>query len=74
MTLGIDLTGGTAWNVETVQWFPWKDGAEDTWVQTEETITATGEKMTIFIRGLHPMADQGGKTVIDNVSVTHLGP
>ncbi len=29
--------------------------------------------MTIFIRGHHPVAEQGGKTVIDNVSVTDLG-
>jgi hypothetical protein len=74
MALGVDLSGGTAWNAETVQWFPWDNGAEDTWVETEETITATGEQMTIFIKGFHPMAEQGGKTVIDNVSVTDLGP
>jgi hypothetical protein len=74
MFLGIDQTGGTAWFAETVQWFAWDDGAEDTWVATEETVTATGEAMTIFIRGFHPMADQGGKTVIDNVSVSDLGP
>jgi hypothetical protein len=67
MTLGIDLTGGTAWNAETVQWFLWDGSAEDTWVPTEEIVTATGESMTIFIKGFHPMADQGGKTVIDNV-------
>jgi hypothetical protein len=74
MALGIDLTGGTAWNAETVQWFPWDNGAEDTWVETEETVTATGEQMTLFIKGFHPMAEQGGKTVIDYVSVTDLGP
>lgn len=73
MFLGVDLSGGTAWNAETVEWFPWDSGLEDTWVPTEETITATGENMTIFIRAWHPVAEQGGKTVIDNVSVTHLG-
>jgi len=73
MALGIDLTGGTEWTTDTVQWFPWDESAEDAWVTTEETVTATGESMTIFIKGQHPMADQGGKTVIDNVSVTHLG-
>ncbi len=30
--------------------------------------------MTIFIKGFHPMAEQGGKTVIDNVNITDLGP
>lgn len=74
MSLGVDLSGGTEWSEGTVQWFPWDDGAEDTWVATEETVTATGEQMTIFIKGFHPMADQGGKTVIDNVTVTDLGP
>jgi hypothetical protein len=73
MALGIDLTGGTTWNAETVQWFPWDNGAEDTWVATEETVTTTGKSMTIFIKGFHPLAEQGGKTVIDNVSVTDLG-
>jgi hypothetical protein len=74
MALGLDLTGGTEWYEETVQWFPWDDQAEDTWAATEETVTATGESMTIFIKGYHPLAEQGGKTVIDNVSVTDLGP
>ena len=74
MYLGVDLTGGTVWNVDTVEWFPWDEAAEDTWVATEETVTATGEQMTIFIRGFHPLAEQGGKTVIDSVGVTDLGP
>lgn len=74
MFLGIDYAGGTAWDAETVEWIPWDEEAEDTWTATEETVTATGEQMTLFIRGFHPMADQGGKTVIDNVSVTHVGP
>lgn len=74
MFLGVDLNGGAVWNAETVQWFPWDGEADDTWNATEETITASGERMTIFIRGYHPSAEQGGKTVIDAVSVTHLGP
>jgi hypothetical protein len=73
MALGVDMTGGTVWSAETVEWFPWDEGGEDVWVATEETVTATGESMTIFIKGHHPMAEQGGKTVIDNVSVTDLG-
>lgn len=74
MFLGVDMTGGTAWSAETVEWFPWDNETQDTWGATEETVTATGEAMTIFIRGFHPAADQGGKTVFDNVSVTDLGP
>lgn len=74
MFLGVDLSGGTVWDGESVQWFGWDDGAEDTWTATEETVTATGQSLTLFIRGLHPLAEQGGKTVIDNVSVIDLGP
>jgi hypothetical protein len=74
MFLGVDLIGGTVWDGESVQWFPWDDGVEDAWTVTEETVTATGESLTLFIRGVHPLAEQGGKTVIDNVSVIDLGP
>ncbi len=73
MALGVDLTGDTTWTATTVQWVPWANAAEDTWNPTEETVTATGSQMTIFIKGRHPMAEQGGKTVIDNVSVIDLG-
>ncbi len=71
--LGVDLSGGTVWSAETVEWAPWEGKAEDTWNPTELTVTATGEAMTIYIRGVHPLAEQGGKTVIDNVSITDLG-
>lgn len=73
MYLGVDLTGDTVWNAETVQWLPWRSNTQDVWGATEETVTATGESLTIFLRGYHPLAEQGGKTVIDNVSVTDLG-
>lgn len=74
MSLGVDLTGGTVWNAETVEWHPWNNPSEDVWVATELVVTATGERMTILIKGFHPTGDQGGKTFVDNVSVTHLGP
>ncbi|MDM8526579.1 hypothetical protein QUF58_00090 [Anaerolineales bacterium HSG24] len=74
MSLGVDMSGGTVWNSEAVEWTPWDDGSEDVFTFTERTVTATGEAMTIFVRGFHPQGDQGGKTYIDNVSVTHLGP
>lgn len=74
MSLGIDLTGGGDWEAGTVEWYPWQQPTQDNWGLTEQVVTATGDKMTIFLRGFHPMADQGGKTVVDNVSVTDLGP
>lgn len=73
MYLGLDLSGGTDWQADSVEWFAWDDTTEDAWAATEETITASGSSVTIFIRGVHPLAEQGGKTVIDNVSVTDLG-
>ena len=73
MSLGVDMTGGVVWNQETVEWFPWSNGTQDVWGPTEVVVTATGESMTIFIRGFHPLAEQGGKTAIDNVSITDLG-
>jgi hypothetical protein len=73
MFLGVDLSGGTDWQAQTVEWFPWDNAAEDAWVITEETVVATGNRLTIFIRGQHPLAEQGGKTVIDNVIITDLG-
>jgi len=73
MSLGIDMSGGTAWDAETVQWFAWHNPSENVWVATDETVTATGESMTLFIKGYHPQGDQGGKTYLDNVSVTDLG-
>ncbi len=73
MALGVDFGGGTEWNAPTVQWFPWRNPAEDVWVTTEETVTATGSATTIFIKGYHPNGDQGGKTFIDNISITDLG-
>lgn len=72
--LGIDLTGGQNWQAETVQWFPWDEDFDDQWSRTEETITATGESMTIFIRGQHPYPEPGGALRIDSVSVVDIGP
>ncbi|MFQ5610849.1 MAG: hypothetical protein ACE5H9_01805 [Anaerolineae bacterium] len=71
--LGVDLEGGVNWESESVQWFPWDAPSADTWAATRETITATGSTMTVFIKGFHPAAEQGGATYIDNVSVTDLG-
>jgi hypothetical protein len=73
MALGIDLNGGTEWSATSVEWTAWDEAAEDTWVVTDRIVTATGDSLTLFIKGFHPMADQGGKTVIDNVSVQDLG-
>lgn len=72
--LGVDLSGGTDWQADSVQWFPWDSPSDVAWAATEETVTARGGQMTIFIKGFHPNAEQGGATYVDDVSVTDLGP
>ena len=74
LALGIDLGGGQDHQAANVQWFPWDEVAEDAWVHTEETVTATGPSMTIFLRAHHPQPAQGGATLFDDVSVRDLGP
>ena len=74
LALGIDLSGGQDHQAASVQWFPWDEAAEDAWVHTEETITATGPSMTIFLKAHHPQPDQGGATLFDDVRVVDLGP
>lgn len=74
VSLGVDLTGGGDWLAESVQWTPWDDATEDAWSKTEEIVTATGESMTIFIKGFHPRPEGGGALRIDSVTITDLGP
>jgi hypothetical protein len=74
LALGIDLNGGQDHQAASVQWFPWDEVAEDAWVHTEETVTATGPSMTIFLKAHHPQPAQGGATLFDDVRVVDLGP
>ncbi|MCB0208086.1 MAG: hypothetical protein KDJ52_02075 [Anaerolineae bacterium] len=74
VSLGIDLNGGGDWMSESVQWVPWDDETEDDWSRTEETVTATGGSITIFIKGFHPRPEGGGALRIDNITITDLGP
>jgi len=74
VAMGIDLTGGANWEADTVHWFPWREDFDDRWARTEETVTATGENMIIFIKGAHPLAVGGGALRIDSISVVDLGP
>lgn len=72
--LGIDLTGGSDWQADSVTWFPWADETEDQWTRTEEIITAAGETITVYIRGRHPEPVGGGALRIDSISLVDLGP
>lgn len=71
--LGIDITGGTDWQADSVQWFPWDEDLDDQWARTEETVTAAGETMTIFIKGSHPYPEPGGTLRLDSVSIVDVG-
>jgi hypothetical protein len=72
--LGVDLAGGQAWQSAAVTWYPWTETAEDIWVHTQVTVRATGENITLFLKGYHPWAAQGGATLFDDVRLTDLGP
>jgi hypothetical protein len=74
VALGLDLTGGSDWQAASVQWFPWDEDQDDAWARTEETVIATGENMTIFIKGSHPYPEPGGTLRLDSISIVDLGP
>lgn len=71
--LGVDLTGGGNWQAATVQWFPWNETSEATWLHTQATVRATGTTMTIFLKAVHRIAAGGGATLFDDVSIIDLG-
>lgn len=74
LALGIDLSGGEDVTSSAVQWYPWRNDAPDRWLATQEIVTATGQRLSIFLRAVHPAAVQGGNTMFDNVSFVDLGP
>jgi hypothetical protein len=74
VSLGIDLTGGTDWQAPTVQWSAWDEDFDNQWSRAEETVTAAGESITIFIKGFHPYPEPGGALRIDSISVVDIGP
>lgn len=71
---GVDLSGGTSWDAETVQWEPWGEFIVDQWMTHIATFEATGSSTTIFIKGFHEAASQGGATYIDAIELVELGP
>jgi predicted phosphoadenosine phosphosulfate sulfurtransferase len=74
LSLGVDLTAGENWEVAAVTWHPWDETGEDIWVRTQVTVRATGPALTIFLKGYHQFAAQGGATLFDDVQVIDLGP
>lgn len=72
--LGVDLTGQTNWQADSITWYPWRENGQDIWLKTQETVVATGESLTVFIRGHHPLPEGGGALRIDSVSLFDKGP
>lgn len=74
LSLGVDLTSGLDWQAASVAWHPWDETEEDTWVHTQVTVRASGQTLTVFLKGYHPFAAQGGATLFDDVQVMDLAP
>jgi len=74
LALGLDLTGGDDWQAGFVTWHPWDETEEEVWVHTQIVVRASGESLTVFLKGYHPVAMQGGATLFDDVRVGDLGP
>jgi hypothetical protein len=72
LSLGVDLSGGEDWQAASVVWYPWNETGEDVWVYTQVTVRASGETLTVFLKGYHPFAVQGGATLFDDVRVVDL--
>ena len=73
LSLGVNLSGGEAWQAASVVWYPWNETGASIWVHTQVTVRASGASLTIFLKGYHPFAAQGGATLLDDVSVVDLG-
>ena len=74
LSLGVDLSGGEEWQAASVTWHPWDEVEEEVWVHTQVVVRAGGEALTLFLKGYHPFATQGGATLFDGVRVIDLGP
>ena len=74
LSLGVDLSGRADWQAASVVWYPWNETGEDVWVHTQVTVRAAGESLSIFLKGYHPFAMQGGATLFDDGRVADLGP
>jgi len=73
LSLGVDVSSGEDWQAASVEWHPWDETGEDVWVHIQITVRASGETLTIFLRGYHPFAVQGSATLFDAVRVVDLG-
>jgi len=68
------LTSGEDWQTASVMWYAWDEVEKDIWVHILVAVRANGESLTVFLKGYHPFAAQGGATLFDDVRVVDLGP
>lgn len=52
----------------------YRNPTEKAWVHTQVTVRANSGTVTVFLKGYHPFAAQGGATLFDDVRVVDLGP
>jgi hypothetical protein len=52
----------------------YRNPTEKAWVHTQVTVQTSSESLTVFLRGCHPLAAQGGATLFDDARVEDLGP
>jgi uncharacterized protein (DUF2164 family) len=64
LSLGVGLSSGEDWQAASVEWHPWDETGQDVWVHTQVNVRASGETLTIFLKGYHPFAEQGGATLL----------
>jgi N6-adenosine-specific RNA methylase IME4 len=74
LSLGVDLTGSENWQAASVTWYSWEKVGEDVWMHTQVVVRASGESLTVFLKGHHPFAVQGGATLFHSVRLVALGP
>jgi hypothetical protein len=74
LSLGVDLSGEEDWQAASVEWHPWDETEEDVWLHTQITVRASGPSLTVFLKGYHPLAVQGGAALFDDVRVVDRGP
>jgi hypothetical protein len=39
LSLGVDLTGGEDWQAASVEWYPWDEAEEETWMRTQVAVS-----------------------------------
>jgi hypothetical protein len=72
--LGVDLTGGEDWLAASVAWHAGDETEEEAWAHTHVMVQDSGKVLTVFLKGYHPFAAQGGATMFDAARVVDLGP